>query len=257
MVGIHAIVTDVDGTLLRHGHELPTPSVQTAIYELQEANIPILPVTSRSHDLMQNLINTLNLQSLCVLDNGASLFDTRTNSYAWRRWISPEATHNILASIGVLCTSVCCEAGYRPLTISQLANFEPEAATPSVFGVFAADIESEIAQRLAAVPGIDTHIMRFEDDNLQRCVQITRRGVNKNTGVARALATLGLTDHTVLAIGDNFNDLSLFEATGPDGLKVAMGNAPPELKQHANYVALPVEQDGFADAMRHYGLIYS
>jgi hydroxymethylpyrimidine pyrophosphatase-like HAD family hydrolase len=50
----------------------------------------------------------------------------------------------------------------------------------------------------------------------------------------------------VIAIGDGHNDMPLLEAAG---LKVAMGNAPDEVKQLADYVAPSLADDGVAAAI--------
>ena len=35
------------------------------------------------------------------------------------------------------------------------------------------------------------------------------------------------------------------------GIGVAMGNATPELKQHADYITDPVDEDGILNAINH------
>ena len=44
-------------------------------------------------------------------------------------------------------------------------------------------------------------------------------------------------------MGDGYNDFPLLMASG---LKIAMGNAVPELKEIADFVAPTVEEDGVA-----------
>jgi hypothetical protein len=53
----------------------------------------------------------------------------------------------------------------------------------------------------------------------------------------------------VLAIGDERNDVSLFELAG---FSVAMGNAPDEVKAAADYITLDVEQSGVAAAIKKF-----
>ena len=54
---------------------------------------------------------------------------------------------------------------------------------------------------------------------------------------------------TIMAIGDQENDLSLFAAAD---LRVAMGNAVPALKQAAGYITADCGEDGVAAALHHY-----
>jgi hydroxymethylpyrimidine pyrophosphatase-like HAD family hydrolase len=39
------------------------------------------------------------------------------------------------------------------------------------------------------------------------------------------------------------------------GIGVAMGNATPELKQHADYITTSVDEDGIMNALKHFKLI--
>ena len=70
-----------------------------------------------------------------------------------------------------------------------------------------------------------------------------------------ALQTLaqewGILPAEIMAIGDQGNDLSMIQHAG---IGVAMGNAPDDVKQHANYVAPPIGEDGVADAIERFVL---
>ena len=52
-----------------------------------------------------------------------------------------------------------------------------------------------------------------------------------------------------MAIGDNFNDLSMIEYAK---VGIAMGNAPDEIKQKAFYVTKTNEEDGVAYAINKF-----
>ena len=53
----------------------------------------------------------------------------------------------------------------------------------------------------------------------------------------------------VMAIGDSLNDLALIQAAG---LGVAMANAEPIVKEHADWITLSNEEDGVAEAIRRW-----
>lgn len=59
----------------------------------------------------------------------------------------------------------------------------------------------------------------------------------------------GIQPEEVMAIGDQGNDLSMISHAG---IGVAMGNAPDDVKQFANYVAPPIDQDGAAEAIERF-----
>ena len=56
----------------------------------------------------------------------------------------------------------------------------------------------------------------------------------------------------VVVFGDGTNDISMFL---PEWTCIALGNAHPALKQHADYVTTPSYQDGVFNACRHFGWI--
>ncbi len=81
-------------------------------------------------------------------------------------------------------------------------------------------------------------------------LEITHSNANKGSAT-RYLAEeiLGLTSENVMAIGDNFNDETMLQYAG---LSIAMGNAPAEVQQLAQWVAPNVEVDGVAVAIEKF-----
>ncbi len=71
------------------------------------------------------------------------------------------------------------------------------------------------------------------------------RGVNKATGIAPAIAHLGLTRDDVMACGDGPNDLEMLEFAGTS---VVIEGSAPELLALADLVAAGPEHAGLVDA---------
>ena len=74
----------------------------------------------------------------------------------------------------------------------------------------------------------------------------------KAAGIKKVLAHYGITKEEAIAFGDAENDLDMFRAVHT---AVAMGNAAPEVKAAAAYVAADVDDDGIFKALTHLGLI--
>lgn len=81
------------------------------------------------------------------------------------------------------------------------------------------------------------------------CIIITHAEATKQHGVFEVAKLLGLQTHDMIGVGDGYNDFPLLLACG---LKVAMGNAVPELKEIADYVAPTVENDGVVDIINKF-----
>ena len=75
--------------------------------------------------------------------------------------------------------------------------------------------------------------------------------VSKGHALARLADHLGLSLGETIGIGDNDNDLELVERAG---LGVAMGNASPAVKTAADYIALPVDEEGVVEVIERFVL---
>lgn len=78
------------------------------------------------------------------------------------------------------------------------------------------------------------------------------RGVDKGTGVRRAIELLPSAPERTYGFGDSENDLAMLAAVD---VPVAMGNAMPSVKAAAAYVTDSVQDDGVVTALAHLGLI--
>ena len=73
--------------------------------------------------------------------------------------------------------------------------------------------------------------------------EITHADATKQHGVMEVAQILGIEKEDIIGVGDGYNDFPLLMACG---LKIAMGNAVPELKAIADFVAPSVDEDGVA-----------
>lgn len=77
-------------------------------------------------------------------------------------------------------------------------------------------------------------------------------GGGKAEGVRAVLDYFGFTPEEAMAIGDGENDAGMLAFAG---LGVAMGNASAKAKAAADHVTSHIDEGGFAEALRHFGLI--
>ena len=81
---------------------------------------------------------------------------------------------------------------------------------------------------------------------------VVKNGISKASGVAHVLESQNLKPINAMMFGDGPNDMEIFDYVG---LKIAMGNAAPELKEKADYVTGTVEEDGIFNALEELGLV--
>ncbi|HSK09931.1 MAG TPA: HAD hydrolase family protein, partial [Vicinamibacterales bacterium] len=82
-------------------------------------------------------------------------------------------------------------------------------------------------------------------------VDVNRAGCTKGATLAGWVAARGLDRSSVMAIGDNFNDLEMLEFAG---LPVVMGNAVPPLKRPGWAVTGSNDEAGVAAAIDRFAL---
>lgn len=85
------------------------------------------------------------------------------------------------------------------------------------------------------------------------CTKIYAEVYSKEAAKGNALAALaehlGIRKEEIACIGDGENDLSMFQVSG---LKIAMGNGVPELKEQADHVTGTNRHKGAAEAIKKY-----
>jgi HAD superfamily hydrolase (TIGR01484 family) len=82
-------------------------------------------------------------------------------------------------------------------------------------------------------------------------LEFMNKAVDKATGVAEAVASLGVPRERTAAVGDALNDQPMIEWAG---LGCAMGNADPPVLAAADVVAPSNDEDGLAWFIREYVL---
>ena len=86
-------------------------------------------------------------------------------------------------------------------------------------------------------------------DPLGKDMQFFPRGLDRTRGIEKLLDKLGIAMDQVMSIGDSVLDADAIRASG---VGVAMGNAPSWLKEQADFVTAPYDQDGVAEAIEKF-----
>lgn len=102
----------------------------------------------------------------------------------------------------------------------------------------------EAAAKAGSLP---FYITQQETTNLE----FTKKSVNKGAGLRRLAESLGIQKKSILAIGDNNNDVPMLEYAG---VSVAMGNGLQAVKERVDFVTATNEEDGVARALEQFVL---
>ncbi len=208
---IRAVALDYDGTLAMEGG--PTPAVLDAIAATRARGLRVVLVTGRIlSELRAVFRDALERFDAVVAENGAVIGGGRRE-----RTLVPPVDDALDEALGA-----------RGVVFRRGAVIVAVASGTDDHEVFEAIREC----------GLDCQVARNRGE-----LMVMPAGVSKATGVALALAELGISTRNTLAVGDAENDIALLDACE---LGVAVGNAVPSLKLHADLVLAEPDGSGVA-----------
>ncbi|MFJ3936705.1 HAD family hydrolase [Streptomyces parvus] len=251
------VATDLDGTLLRPDDTVSARS-RAALGLAAAAGARHLIATGRPVPGIRALLADLAYTGLVVCGQGTQLYDADAGrllrSVTLDREAADTALGKIEAEVGSVFAAVdqdgaagvtLIEAGYRMpnrTLPAQRVGSRQELWERPVIKVLIRHPElgddALAAAARGAVGDLATVTMAGPGT-----VELAPRGVDKGTGLAAAAELLGIGAERTVAFGDMPNDLPMFAGSG---LRVAMGNAHPELRAAADEVTLTNAEDGVA-----------
>ncbi|MEU2902699.1 HAD family hydrolase [Streptomyces globisporus] len=251
------VATDLDGTLLRPDDTVSARS-RAALGLAAASGARHLIVTGRPVPGIRALLADLAYTGLVVCGQGTQLYDADAarllRSVTLDREAADTALGKIEAEVGTVFAAVdqdgvdgvtLIEAGYRmpnPTLPAQRVNSREALWERPVIKVLVRHPELGDDELTAVARGAvgDLATVTMAGPGT---VELAPRGVDKGTGLATAAELLGIGAERTVAFGDMPNDLPMFAGSG---LRVAMGNAHPELRAAADEVTLPNAEDGVA-----------
>ena len=208
-----ALASDYDGTLA-NGHTV-SPRVIGALERLTASGRRLILVTGREVEDLVHVFPEVELFDHVVAENGAVLFRPGSGDVSVLAERPPPAFLRELVRRGV-----------QPLSEGRVIV---STRSPHETAVL------EVVRDL----GLELHVIFNKG-----AVMILPSGVNKATGLFRALHELGLSRHNVVGVGDAENDHALLRVCEA---AVSVANALPALKEECDLVTSAPNGDGVAE----------
>ncbi len=198
----HVLAADYDGTLARDG--LVGDSTVDALRRVRDTGRKLLLVTGRRLEPVLDLFPDVSLFHSIVAENGALLFCPKSGEETLLADPPPPDFVHALRERGVdrIETGRCIVATWQPY----------EAICLELIRDFAVDLQ-----------------IVFNKD----AVMLLPSGVNKASGLSRALRDLGYSPRNTIAVGDAENDEAMMRSCS---VSVAVANALPRVKDMATLV---------------------
>lgn len=255
---IKAVFFDVDGTLLSHKTKSVPESARRAVARLREQGILCIIATGRQMQEMQKLPiadmefdGYITLNGQLVLDGEKNiLFGTPLTGRA-KAFLLRAFAEKTFPALLVEEEKVYLNYEDERVRVLQAAISSPvpplgEYSGRDIYQV-CAYLNPEDEQLVAPIAG-ECVMTRWAFGGMD----IIARGGGKVTGIRRYLDILGIRPEETIAFGDGENDIEMLRFAGTG---IAMGNAWDNVKAAADYVTAEIDEDGVAEALRHFGLI--
>jgi HAD superfamily hydrolase (TIGR01484 family) len=242
------LLLDIDGTTVASDREaLPSKRVIEAV-EKAQGKIKVAFVTGRPLDLAQSVIDVLGLEGPSVFNGGAEVIDVTSGKILQSQELDVVTLQELVRLALPFDYSIHTDESQYADALKAPEDVISPTAKLLIRAVEMSDA-IYLLEQLNGVPSAAAHPTTSWEGGDVVDIHITHEHATKRYGAERLITLFGLTKEQVIAVGDSHNDVPLLEAAG---LKVAMGDAPDEVKQLADYVAPSLANDGVADVIERF-----
>ena len=257
---IAAVVSDVDGTLVRSDKSLAPRTIQ-AVGKLRAAGVSFAIVSSRPLRGLTAVIERLGIAVPVAGFNGGVIASPDLSVIA-SHLIAPDVAQRAIEFIEASGASAWVFSGDEwfirdrngpRVTLEQ----KTVGFAPSEVGDFTSIIGT--AAKIVAVsdePALLTKLQHQVCQSLGHSANVVRSQAyyldvthplaNKGDALLDLVRLMAVSPTNTAVIGDGENDIDMFARAG---LSIAMGNAAEEVKEAANFVTMRNDDDGVAAAI--------
>jgi len=260
------VAVDLDGTLLTSERTLAPRGVRSLRQAIRQG-IHVVVATTRNPDGTRLFCREIGTNAPMTCTNGAQV------------WGSPEgpvwACHTFPQEVALAVAQLADANGWElSTTIGEMTYWRQRPGQP--LGLYRPQI-TVVARNTDGIVGDPVRILvwqpkvvdavrslcetRFADqcytttyhrpDGTVESLSISAPQADKGTALRLVLERLGIAPEQVVAIGDNANDIPMFQVAGTS---VAMGNALPAIQAQADAVAPDHNDEGVAWAVQKFVL---
>ncbi len=242
-----ALILDLDGTVVPQGSENP-PSIRVSNAIAKAKNkIHVSVATGRPLFIARHVIDHLLLTGPCVLNNGTQIYDPVKNVIIKSYPLDQRFLAEVFNIFRKYPYKTFFFDGVQDV-ICDWINIPSTVMSAWMNGVKPIDVKT-IMDKLQKISSISVHKMPAMKVEGCYALEVTNAQATKLHGIAEIVKMLHITNEEVIGVGDSYNDFPLLMASG---LKIAMGDAVPELKAIADFVAPSVEEDGVATVIEKF-----
>ncbi|MGM0873490.1 MAG: Cof-type HAD-IIB family hydrolase [Bacillota bacterium] len=251
------IFLDIDGTILDHNKEIPSSTRET-IQKLKENGHHVAIATGRAPFMFEDLRKELDIHSFVsfngqyVVFEGEVIYENPLKKETLEHLLqfADEEKHPLVFMSEDNMMSTTGEHPFIEQSMGSLKFTQPQENRHYY-------LERNIYQTLLfCEKGEEERYHQYSDLKLIRwhdvSTDILPVNGSKAEGIKQLAKRLNIHRENIYAFGDGLNDLEMIEFVGTG---VAMGNAVESLKEIADFITKPVDEDGIQFGIEELGLL--
>lgn len=258
--GIKLIVADLDGTLLKSDKSLDD-NIKNVISG-QDYKFTI--ASGRSMVLVKKFISELDINSPYITNNGAEIYqsDACVKQYS----IPDEEVRFILNQVREFDLECHANAENCIYTMGRIDLIQPfrkrfEGILPIIDNASTNAVCANTINKIMCIDKDLNKVQKFANKINLYCEHahceraegnafvIVNRQASKGKALKKLLELLHISSEEVIVFGDNYNDVSMFEAVK---YSVCMENADKDIKDKATFICGSNDTNGVSDFIQKY-----
>ena len=259
-MSLRFVISDVDGTLVNAAKKLTQPTID-AVARLQAAGVPFTIISARPPSGIAFLVDALKPSGPIAAFNGGTIIapdGSVVERHALDRgvveksfaiagksaatpWIFAEGRWHIVDPANPHVPHEVLASAQQPMVETDMTHLFGEVdklTWVSDDPVLLHELQAQMRDAIGANATIGMSQTYYLD--------LTHPTANKGEGVATLARIAGVELKQVAVLGDQFNDVPMFERAG---IAIAMGQAPQAVKVKAAYISTSNDEDGVAHAI--------
>lgn len=267
------IACDLDETLLSNDRTVSDRNIK-AIQQASALGVKFIPATGRGYNSVGDTLKRLGLwekeNEYVISYNGGAVTENKGNKLLHFEGIPFELAEELYRR--GLSYNVCVHA-YTKDTVYAYRLWQEEidylAGRMDITEIFTENLDFLKGQEIVKVLYENTdyaYLQKIENElkditqeidvsySSNRYIEFNHKGVNKGTGLLFIANLLNVKPEETIAIGDNFNDLSMIRAAG---LGVGVQNAVKDMKPLCDYITMATNnEDAVAEVIEKFVTIH-
>ena len=260
---IRMIVTDLDGTLLSGGNNIPEKNI-AALHRAMELGAQVVLCSGRMIEATMPIAEAVEANAPMVLFNGAMVYDREADRILSGHTIPKETAVQVLKEIEAMDAYVQAFPGRGYFYEAETEWTRYYSGKISVQGQAVGKklsdwLETDVYKLLVIGPAGELDAMQekltpmFPDvcfvKSCDRHLEIVANGVDKATGLRELTTISGIGPGEMLGFGDEANDLPMLHYVGHAHV---MENAPENVRREIRRMAPKNTEAGLAKIVNQY-----